>query len=132
MKKLLNLFALIVLVIFTQCNKSKTNDDRLFIAHQMHEQQWRGQIISELLNNDDCMNQVMDSMRTKHPDVILSTVFVIAKTRPEMQMNMMDNMMKMCNEDTAVCKMMITKMTVMCEQNPAATAAMCDVMTDKK
>ena len=53
----------------------------------------RGKVISQLMSNDAYMNEVMDSMKTKHPH-----------TMDMSGDNMMDKMMDMCKADTAMCK----------------------------
>lgn len=108
----LSVLAFAMLFLLTQCNnpapeKLCSNADT------------RGEIISVLMNNDDYMNQVMDSMRTKHPDVLLSSVFVIAKDDRQMQEGMMDNMNGMCKMDSSSCKMMMGKTMDMCDMDPS-------------
>jgi hypothetical protein len=100
MKKIiLTLFAFAMLLTLTQCEKS--SPEKLCSDAKM-----RGKIISTLINNDAYMNQVMDSMRTKHPDVILSSLFVIMKNDKGMQAKMMDNMMSASSSDSSMGKMM--------------------------
>ena len=96
------LLSLGVLISFTQCNNAapeKLCDNAAS----------RVKVISSLMNNDAYMTEVMDSMRTKHPDVMLTTVFVIAKNDKAMQGHMMDKMTDMCKMDTS---MSMTKMVV--------------------
>jgi hypothetical protein len=90
----------------------------------------RGRIISCLMNNDGYMNEVMDSMRTKHPDVILSTVFVIAKEDKQMQENMVDNMMGMCKADSSMCKTMMAKTMDMCDSDSGKCSMMMAAMNE--
>jgi len=69
----------------------------------------RAKTISALMNNDAYMKQVMDTMRTKHPDAILSAVFIMAKSDKQMQEKMMNKMTEMCKMDTSMTKMVVTK-----------------------
>lgn len=73
MKKItLPLFSFLMLAMLTQCKN--TSPDTLITNVDS-----RAKTISILLNNDAYMNQVMDSMRAKHPDAILSTIFIMAE-----------------------------------------------------
>lgn len=67
------LLSIAVLISFTQCNNPAP--ENLCEKAGTH-----GKIVSARMNNDAYMNEVMDSMWTKHPDVILFTVFVMAKS----------------------------------------------------
>ena len=78
-----------MLFSFTKCNNASS--DKL-----CSNPETRGKVISELMNNDTYMKEVMDSMRKKHPDYILSTVFLMSKDDKKMQANMMDNITNMC------------------------------------
>lgn len=103
MKKInLILLAFAMLFTLTQCNN--TSPDEL-----TGNADTRAKTISALMNNDAYMNQVMDSMRTKHPDAILSTVFIMARSDKQMQEKMMDKMTDMCKMDTSMTKMMVGK-----------------------
>jgi len=125
MKKLTILFlSVAVLLSFTKCNNS-TSDKLCSNAAT------RGKIISELLNNDAYLNEMMDSMQTKHPDVILSNVFVIAKSDKPMQENMMDKMTDMCKMDSSMCKMMIDKTMDMCEADQSKCGMMMGSMQSR-
>ena len=109
MKKLiLTLYSFALLLLLTQCNKA--TPDTL-----CSNSETRGKIISTLLNNEAYMNEVMDSMKTKHADVVLATVFVLTKSDKGMQTEMMNNMMSMSDSDTTMCKMMMDKTMAMCD-----------------
>ena len=106
-----------MLFLLTQCNnpvpeKLCSNADT------------RGKIISVLMNDNDYINQVMDSMRTKHPNVILSTLFIMVKDDRQMQDALMDNMSGMCKMDSSTCKMMIGKTMDMCDMDQSS----CNIM----
>jgi len=109
MKKIILLpFAFAILFSLTQCINPA-------LEKLISNAETRGKIISALMNDDAYMNEVMDSMMIKHPDVILSTVFVLAKNDMHTQENMMDKMTDMCKMDSSMCKMMMGKTMDMCE-----------------
>ncbi|MEO7991326.1 MAG: hypothetical protein ABI663_17375 [Chryseolinea sp.] len=97
-----------MLILLTQC--SKPTPDTL-----CSNVETRGKIISTLMNNEAYMNEVMDSMKTKHADVVLATVFVLTKGDKGMQTEMVNNMMSMSESDTTMCKMMMDKTMAMCD-----------------
>ncbi len=125
MKKLtILLLSVAVLISFTQCNNS-TSEKLCSNADT------RGKIISAFLNNDAYLNEMMDSMQTKHPDKILSNVFVRAKSDKQMQENMMDKMTNMCKMDSSMCKMMIDKTMDMCEADQSKCSMMMGSMQSR-
>lgn len=85
-------------------------------------------VISEMMNDDAYMNEVMDSMRTKHPDVIQSSFVFIMKNNNQMQGGMMDKMMDMCKMDTSMCKMMMGKTMDMCDMDKSKCSMMIGTM----
>ncbi len=118
MKKIiLPLFTFAMLFLLTQCNNP--TPDTL-----CSNVETRGKIISALMNNDVYMNEVIDSMRTKHPDLILSTAFVVVKDNTQMQGNMMDKMTDMCKMDSSMCKMMMSKTMAMCDADQSKCTMM--------
>lgn len=77
----------------------------------------RGKVISQLMNNDAYMNEVMDSMKTKHPhmmdmsgDNMMDKMMDMCKADSTMCKKMMGKTMEMCNNDSAKCKMMMNEM----------------------
>jgi hypothetical protein len=109
MKKLaILLLSVSVLISFTQC--STPSPDKL-----CSDADTRGKIISELMNNDAYMKEVMDSMKTKHGDAIVSTSCDMMKGDKAMGTKMMNNMMDMCMADTSMCSMMMGKTMDMCD-----------------
>jgi hypothetical protein len=104
------LLSFAALISFTQCNS--TDPENLCTNPAT-----RGELISALMKNDAYMNQVMDSMQTKHHASM-------AKNDQAMQPETMDKMMAMCKSDTAMCKMMMDKTAAMCE----ADQSKCDMM----
>ncbi len=118
------LLAIAAMISFTQCNNASPEQLCGNAAS-------RGKIISTLMNNGAYMNEVMDSMRTKHGDAMLSTMMTHAKNDPAMQMEMMNNMMSMCNSDTAMCKMMMGKTMEMCDMDPSKCSMMMGSMQSR-
>ena len=103
MKKItLTLLSFALLFTLTHCNK--TSPDAL-----TSNAETRAKTISALVNNEAYMNQVMDSMRTKHPDAVLSTIFIMAKNNGQMQEKMMNKMTDMCKTNPSMTKMMVGK-----------------------
>ena len=103
MKKItLILLSIATLFTLTQCNK--TTPDAL-----TSNAETRAKTISALVNNEAYMNQLMDSMRTKHPDAILSNIFVMAKSDGQIQEKMMNKMTDMCKMNPSMTKMMVGK-----------------------
>ena len=102
------LLAIATIISFTQCsnrsnNKLCSNEDT------------RGKIISELMNNDAYMMQVMDSMQTRHADAIVSRSRAMMKSDKAMGIEIMNNMMSMCSADSSMCKIMMGKAMEMCD-----------------
>jgi len=101
-------------------------------------------VISKLMSRDTYSKQVMDSMQSKHPDIIISTSFAMMKSNDSIESKMMDNMIKLCKEDTLVCKMMMFKTMQMCKDSTLCKSDpghpnhgmcmcnMCSMMKDKK
>lgn len=111
MKKItLILFAFAMVFTLTQCNN--TSPDKLSSNADS-----RAKTISALMNDDAYMNQVMDTMWTKHPDAILSTVFIMAESDRQMQEKMMNKMTDMCKMDTSMTKMVVTKTMNMLDES---------------
>jgi hypothetical protein len=111
MKKItLILLAFATLVTLTKCNNASSDE-------LSSNADGRAKTISALMNNDAYMNQVMDSMRTKHPDAILSAVFTMAKSDKQMQEMMMNKMTDMCKMDITMTKMVVSKTMKMLDES---------------
>lgn len=111
MKKcILVLCVFAILLTLTQCNNA--SPDKI-----TSDADSRAKTISVLMNNDAYMNQVMDSMQTKHPDAILSAVFIMANSDNKVQEKMMTKMMEMCKMDTSMTKMMVGKTMKMLDES---------------
>ena len=119
MKKLTILFpALFVMLFFTQCNNTSTDN-------LTGNADTRSKIISELMNNDAYMAEVMDSMKSKHA---MSGAADAPADDKAMQMDMMSKMMEKCKSDTVMCKMMMDKTMDMCDMDTAKCKMMMESM----
>ncbi|MBK9734689.1 MAG: hypothetical protein IPO92_06875 [Saprospiraceae bacterium] len=66
MKKIISIvFAFATIFSFAQCSKNSGND--------ISNADRRAQVISELMDNDAYMKEVMTAMKTKHGETIVST-----------------------------------------------------------
>lgn len=108
---------------FTQC--SQITPEKLCA-----DQSTRGKIISTLVNDELYMAEVMDSMRTIHPEVIVSAFFVLAQSDTAAQVQMMDKMMDITKSDTSMCRMLISKTMDMCDADQAKCGMMADIMAN--
>jgi hypothetical protein len=92
------LISVLVMILFTQCNDSSV--DQL-----VSNADSRGNVISELMNNDAYMNQVVDSLHAKHAGAMFDRSSEMMKGDRQMGMKMIDNIMEMCKSDTSMFKM---------------------------
>ena len=95
---------------FTQCTNSSANKD-------YSNADTRAKLISELLDNDIYMKEVMVAMKAKHGEAIASTSYDMMKEDEATRTQMMGNMMDMVKTDTLMCKMMMTKTMAMCDMD---------------
>lgn len=124
MKKLeIILFAVVAMFVFTQCTNSST--DTLCSNADS-----RAKVISELMDNDTYMKEVMVAMKAKHGDAIASTSMDMMKEDNAMGAKMMGNMMDMCMTDTGMCKMMMTKTMDMCDMDKSKCSMMLGSMKE--
>ena len=105
------ILSIAALISFTQC--SQITPEKLCA-----DQSTRGKIISTLVNDELYMAEVMDSMRTIHPEVIVSAFLVLAQKDTTAQLQMMDKMMDITKSDTSMCREMFNKTMDMCNANP--------------
>lgn len=115
------LVSALVMTLFTQCNNSSV--DQL-----VSNADSRGNIISELMNNDAYMKQVMDSLHAKHGGAMFDRSSEMMRGDKQMGMKMMDNMMEMCRSDTSMFKIMMSKTMNMCEMDEAKRKMMVSSM----
>ena len=109
--------SVLVIISITQCTNAKSDNTGN-----------HSKAISEMINNDAYMNEVMDSMRTKHPDAIQSSYIFLMKDSKQMQGSMMNNMMNMSKMDTAMCKQMMDKTMEMCDMDKSKCTMMMGAM----
>ncbi|PQJ12331.1 hypothetical protein CJD36_000820 [Flavipsychrobacter stenotrophus] len=124
MKKITTfLLAVAMMFSFTQCTNSSA--DKL-----CSNADTRAKVISELMNNDAYMKEVMVAMKTKHCDAIASTSCDMMKEDKAMQTKMMGSMMDMCMADTGMCKMMMGKTMDMCDMDKSKCSMMIGSMKE--
>ena len=123
MKKITTiLFAVATVFSFTQCSNNSSNE----ISNADN----RAKVISELMDNDAYMKEVMVAMKAKHSDAIASASFDMMKEDKAMGTKMMGNMMDMCKDDTAMCKMMMGKTMEMCDMDKSKCSMMMGSMKE--
>lgn len=110
------LLSFLLLLALTQCKN--TSPDTL-----TNNADSRAKTISALLNNDTYMNQVMDSMRTKHPEAVLAAIFIMAKSDKQVPQKMMAGMVDMCKRDTAMTAMMVSQTMNMLDDSKLSCCA---------
>ena len=110
MKKIITIvFAVATIFSFTQCSNNSGNN----ISNADN----RAKVITELMDNDAYMQEVMTAMKAKHGDAIASTSCDMMKEDKAMGTKMMGNMMDMCMADAGMCKMMMGKTMDMCDMD---------------
>ena len=124
MKKITTtLFAVATIFSFTQCSNSSA--DKL-----CSNADTRAKVITELMDNDVYMKEVMVAMKARHGGAIASTSCDMMKEDKAMGTKMMGNMMDMCKEDTAMCKMMMGKTMDMCDMDKSKCSMMMSTMKE--
>lgn len=125
MKKI-TIFSLSVaaLISLTQCHNPSSEDHG-------EKSGGHGKEISAMMNDEAYMNEVMDSMRTNHPDVLFSSVFVLAKDDRQMQEGVMDKMTDMSKMDSSTCKMMMGKTMDMAEADSSKSNMLMGAMQSR-
>ncbi|HNT79583.1 MAG TPA: hypothetical protein PKH65_02790 [Bacteroidia bacterium] len=122
MKKTTNLLlGAIILLSLTQC-ETPVSDVAL------RNPETRSSLISSLISNEMYMTELMDSMKSMHPEELMSTVYILMQEKPQMGMDMMDNMMEMCQTDSSISKRMMTKTMEMCSSDESKCNMMSDAM----
>ena len=132
MKKIMML-SVVALLTFTQCNNPAP-------SATLQQADTRGKTISALMNNDVYMNEVMDSMKTKHggamsmpmDENMMNKMMEACKANPAMGKMMMDKTMAMCDADSSMCKMMMTSMKAHPNVMKAMEGDMKGMKMDKK
>lgn len=109
-------------LMLTQCNNSSA--DKL-----CGNADSRGKVISELMNNDEYMMEVMDSMNTRHGDAMVTASCDMMKGE-KAGMQMMNSMMSMCKDDSTMCKKMMGKTMDMCDSDDEKCKMMMATMNE--
>lgn len=110
MKKIVTIILVVATIFsFTQCSNNSSNQ----ISNADH----RAKVISELMDNDAYMKEVMTAMKTKHGEAIVSTSCDMMKGDKATGMQVMNSMMSMCKDDSSMCKMMMGKTMEMCDMD---------------
>ena len=123
MKKItILLFAVATMFSFTQCSNNSSTE----ISNADN----RAKVITELMDNDVYMQEVMLAMKAKHGEAITSTSCDMMKEDNAMGTKMMGNMMDMCMADTAMCKMMMGKTMDMCDMDESKCSMMMGSMRE--
>lgn len=124
MKKITTIIITVAaMFLFTQCTNSSA--DKV-----CSNADTRAKVITELMDNDDYMKEVMVAMKAKHGDAIASTSMDMMKEDNAMGSKMMGNMMDMCKTDTAMCKMMMGKTMDMCDMDKSKCKMMMGAMKE--
>ena len=124
MKKITTiLFALAVLVSFTNCTSTSTDN-------LVSNADTRAKVIAELMDNDGYMNEVMVAMKVKHGNAIASTSIDMMKEDKIMRTKMMGHMMDLCRTDSNMCQMMMGRTMDMCDMDESKCNMMFGTMQE--
>lgn len=85
-----------------------------------------------LLEDKDYMYQFMDSMKARHPEVVLSSAFEITDHNQKLQSEMMNQMVAMCYSEPAMSEMMMGMAMSMCDIDKEKCAKMANMMMNHK
>lgn len=122
-KKILTIvFAVVTVLIFTQCDSNSGNE--------ISNADVRAKVISELMDNDEYMKEVMGAMKIKHGEAIVSTSHDMMKDDKAIGTKMIGSMMDMCMGDTSMCKMMMGKTMEMCDMDKEKCKMMMTAMNE--
>lgn len=120
MKKIaIILIGITLLLSLTQC-ETPISDVAL------RNSETRSKLISSLINNEEYMTELMDSMKKIHPEELLSSINIIISENPHLRMKMVNNMMEVSEEDSTMCAMVMDKTMEMCN----ADAGKCEMMSN--
>lgn len=89
------------------------------MSDMFNDDSHRGEMFSEILQNDQWSSELIDSLMMKHHELMMTKMNDMMKSDQSMQMGMMDNMMSMCSTDSTMCKMMMDKTMGMCDMDTA-------------
>lgn len=88
--------------------------------------------LNTLLEDETYMHQFMDSMKSRHPDVVLSSAFEITDHNKGLQSEMMNQMVAMCYSEPAMSEMMMGMAMSMCDIDKEKCAKMANMMMNHK
>ena len=88
--------------------------------------------LNTLLDDENYMYQFMDSMKARHPEVVLSSAFEITDHNKGLQSEMMNQMVALCYSDPAMSEMMMGMAMSMCDIDKEKCAKMANMLMDHK
>lgn len=97
------LLAAAVVFYITGCAQPKAPD-------MLKNDAQKKEIFSAILNNEQAVSEMMDSIIVQHRDHLMMKMHSMTKGNAMMEKEMMGKMMEMCNTDTSMCKMMMSSM----------------------
>ncbi len=106
---IITIIALGAIFSFVQCGNNSGNE--------INNADVRARVISELMDNENYFKEVMDAMKSKHGEAMVSTSYDMMQTDKASGYKMMGMMMDMCKSDTSMCKMMMGKAMEMCDMD---------------
>jgi hypothetical protein len=122
-KKILTIvFAVATVFSLTQCGNNSGNE--------ISNAEVRAKIISDLMDNENYMKEVMDAMKSKHGDAMVSNSYDMMQADKVSGSKMMGMMMDMCKSDTSMCKMMMGKTMEMCDMDKEKCKMMMTAMNE--
>lgn len=122
-KKILTIvFAVATVFSLTQCGNNSGNE--------ISNAEVRAKIISDLMDNENYMKEVMDAMKSKHGDAMVSNTYDMMQADKVSGSKMMGMMMDMCKSDTSMCKMMMGKTMEMCDMDKEKCKMMMTAMNE--
>lgn len=107
---------------FVQCGNNSGNE--------ISNTEVRAKVISELMDNENYMKEVMDAMKSKHGDAMVSNSYDMMQADKVSGSKMMGMMMDMCKSDTSMCKMMMGKTMEMCDMDKEKCKMMMTAMNE--
>lgn len=85
-----------------------------------------------LLEDENYMLRFMDSMKSRYPEVVLSSAFEITGHNKGLQSEMMNQMVAMCYSEPAMSEMMMGMAMSMCDIDKEKCAKMSNMMMNHK
>lgn len=124
MKKItLLLFTVATLFSFTQCTSYSSKG-------LCSNDETRAKVITELIDNEAYLKELMIALESKHSEAIVSTSCEMMRKDHLMGSNMMDSMMDLCMSDTNMCRMIMGKTMDLCEIDTSKSRMMMSSMKE--